>query len=41
MWQAIEMMTSISKSKCIVEVEKRFTNFGFKIHNIGENDNDF
>jgi hypothetical protein len=39
MWQAIEKMTSITKPKGIVEVEKRFTNFGFKI--LGENNNDF
>jgi len=41
MWQAIKIMTSITKPKGIVEVEKRFINFEFKIHNIGENNNDF
>jgi hypothetical protein len=39
MWQAIEKMTSITKPKGIVEVEKRFINFEFKI--LGENNNDF
>ena len=36
----MEMMTSINKFKGIVEVEKRLTNFRFKIYNIDEIDNE-
>jgi hypothetical protein len=36
----MEIMTSINKFKGIVEVEKRFTNFRFKIYNIDEIDNE-
>lgn len=37
----MERITSINKSKDIVEVEKTFMNFEFKIHNIGEFGNGF
>jgi hypothetical protein len=36
----MEMMTSINKFKGIVKVEKRFTNFSFKIYKICEIDNE-
>lgn len=35
----MERMTSINRFKGIVEIEKRFMNFGFKIYNVGKTRN--